>query len=205
MARELVGVREFARRRGVSAPYISQLIAAGRIPKHDGKIDAEEANAVLDAVRVKADGKKQAARTEARSAIAYPAVDGAPPADRAATAAPPAAASAPAPPSGSNASGAYTTARAVRETTLAKLEQLNLRQRLGELVEVEALRRGVAEAYAPMVRELRSMPDRIGGRMHAEPNERAARDLLSAEIERTLARIAEIVAALPESIGKTRQ
>lgn len=184
MARELVGIREFARRRGVSAPYISQLIGAGRIQKYDGKIDAAEAAAVLDAVRVKADGRQQARRPAAPDQTPPPAAPAAP---------------------GSNASGAYTTARAVRETTLAKIEQLNYRQRIGELGEIESFRRGVADAYAPMVRELRSMPDRIAGRMHAEANERKARDLLSSEIERTLARIAEIVAALPDSIGKTRQ
>ena len=189
-ARQLMGVREYARGRGVSQPYISQLIGAGRIQKYDGKIDKAEVDALLDSVRRKVDGRREGGPGGGRHDIQAAA----------------AAASGPAPAAqGPNASGAYTTARAVRETTLAKIEQLNYRQRIGELAEVDAFRRGVADAYAPMVRELRSMPDRIGGRMHAEANERKARDLLSSEIERTLARIAEIVAALPDSIGKTRQ
>jgi hypothetical protein len=162
------------------------LIAAGRIQKSpEGKIDRVQANAVLDAVRVKADGKRPGANAPPPDAAA-PSGDGRKTAD--------------------GASQAYTTARAVRETTAAKIEQLRYRERIGELAEVADVRRGVQDAFGPIVRELRNLPDKIAGRAAvAASDPRKFRDLLAAEIEGALAGIADVVAALPGSVGQTRQ
>jgi hypothetical protein len=63
----LISLREFARRNGVSDRAIGKAVKAGRLPSVDGKIDADEAQAVWDRIKDPIRAGRKLARNQQRN------------------------------------------------------------------------------------------------------------------------------------------
>ena len=173
---ERVTQAEYARRRGVSAARISQLVKDGRIARgDDGLVDVEATDANLDATldQSKAHRDRQVA---AASSAASNAAAGRGPTDELELDTPPpraqhaggAGEEARAPagaraeaPRGDNAAADYWEHKAKREAAGAQLEELKLQERLGNLVDAEEVRRSRRETAQKIATALLQMPAQL--------------------------------------------
>lgn len=182
----LMSFSAYARHRGVSQPYISQLVAKGVIPLSDGrKIDAAAADAAIDAMR---DPAKQAVADRHAAARAPAAV--APPAD---------------PPLGGAPVGQFHKAKTATEVFRAKNAQLEYERAVGRLIETDAAVRAIGANLGPTVKLLESIPNRIASRLAAETDPRKVHALLSGEIDAVRAEVARVAQQLIEQLSAPQQ
>lgn len=159
----LITPAEYARSRGLAKSTISRQVRAGKIPVHSGKIDPHEADL---ARKTNLDNSRR-----------------------------------PRPSSGVDSdldlSGTIrgtpfeilTRARAIKELTIAKQHQLNLKKRQGELVEVSDIKRVWTNAVVAMEHRLFQMPDILAPRVAAMDDVLEIRTLIMAEVKAALVAI----------------
>jgi|SRR5580692_11338069 hypothetical protein len=182
---ELVSLREYARRRGVSAMAVSKAAKAGRITLVDGKVDVATADrdwpsntnpgqmafkpappavaAEGQGTQEPGDDEGQATQTEEEKKA-------------------------------QTSTGQYGQARAVREMYNARLAKIEFEKETGILVNADAVRVAAFNAARTARDSLLSMPDRLSPVLAGESNQFEVHRLLSEEIRRVCD---ELAAAKP--------
>lgn len=213
---ELLSFTGYAKRRGWTQPYVSQLVKEGKIPTvqvgEARKIDPEVADRAIASFR---DTTKRAVaeRHAANRAAKREAPEGS--ARRGTTDASRGAAEADA---GGNGGlvvrgrpdpapepGTYAHARVYAQTVAARRAELELRRELGELCEVDRVRKALAELIVQARKAFERLPDRIAGRCAAETDARRVHTMMAEEIGAVCSELAESAAAVGEQIGATSQ
>jgi hypothetical protein len=196
-----MGLREYARHRGVAPSAVHKAIQSGRIQKEtDGTIDPSKADTAWERNTNPAQQRKpDAAPVPVRSAPVPDKPVPVPPAN------PPAPPAQPAPPvrqplqrpaepeAGPSAAGMpnYQMSRAVRETYNAKLTRLDYEERTGKLLNAEDVAKD-AFALARRVRDrLLNIPSRMASVLASETDSKAIELLLSQELRIALEELAE--------------
>lgn len=153
MAREMISLREFARRMDRSASYIHKLINAGKVPRVDGKIPWPEARDALESARQ----PEWDALREHNAGIREANRKGGPPAPRSAPvdSAPIAGGSV------ADVNAAFQRARASEKIYQAELRKLEFRARKGELVEKDGVVADAVDTAAEIRSLLLSVPSSV--------------------------------------------
>src|SRR5438552_16385617 len=172
-----MGIRAYARRRGVTPAAVRKAIKSGRISIVNGKVDPDLA-----------DAQWRASTDESKPRNS---VSGSPGGQSGASVAPPL----PAWGAGGNAlprTSGYAAARAVRETYDARLRELDYKVRTGELVSVDAVR-VVAYNTARRSRDLLlAIPDRISAVLAGLSETSEVHRVLSEEIRRVCEELSQL-------------
>ena len=174
---ELVSLREYARRRGVSAMAVSKAAKAGRITLVDGKVDPSTAdrdwqartNPGQLAHRAQAPGRQADPHTghEVPKADPDEGHNGAESSN------------------GKGASGAaYGHARAIREGYQARLAKIEYEKEVGTLVSADEVRASSFKLARTARDSLLSMPDRLAPVLAGESNQFEVHRIMSEEIRR---------------------
>jgi phage terminase Nu1 subunit (DNA packaging protein) len=159
---------EYARRRGWSRAYVTQLVQAGRVALDgEGRLDPDEADARLAAGR-------DPSVTNAKGPAGASGLIGTPP-----------------PPDRGDGVPTYMQARTLREAANAKLAQLEYRERSGQLLDRTAIE---SEALA-LGRELREsllvIPPRLAQALAESADPHECETLLEAAIVEALEALAD--------------
>ena len=166
MARELITKAEYARRRGVSKPAVTQAIARCGIPLIDGKIDPVLADA---AWKARTDPEQSRRGAFNRRPDPPPMEIG---------------------PDGEEEPAAHDW-RARRDRAEAKLAELELLEKVGTLVKEEDVQRRGRQLAAAIVQQSEAIPDRIAAEFGADETHRnKIRQRLRDELDRMRAEIA---------------
>lgn len=191
---DLITFSAYARLRGVSQPYISQLVAKGVIPLGPGrKIDPVAADAAIERTRdagkqstVERHAVGRAAKRQGKS-VSEMLDDGADPDDA--------------------AGNQFYRAKTANEIFRARLSEIEYRRLSGELVEVAAVERAVFENASAARKMLERLPDRLSARIAVVLNVdgRACHLLLQAEVREMCEELAKTAQALPENLTATKQ
>jgi hypothetical protein len=220
--RSRLGLRAFARHRGVSPSRIHRLVIEGVIPRDaDGLIDVAVADGILDqrarlvsplvaaanaatkrrqASLVHSDGTIPIAKSHAHGGRATKRRNATTPASvtakskkRSQNEPPP------------TDTSSYTFARTERERALAKQAQLDYRRSVGEVCEVKSAARAVDDCAVATRRLIEQIPNRIVNQLSAAlgVDARTVHGLMQVEVERILEAIADVAAALPEKLMST--
>jgi phage terminase Nu1 subunit (DNA packaging protein) len=80
----------------------------------------------------------------------------------------------------------YSEARARKETALAGLRELQLKQKTGELVLRSAVEQAVFTSTRQARDKLQNIPSRVSGILAAEPNQQTIHAILAKEIHQSL-------------------
>lgn len=196
----------YAKHRGISQPYVSRLIKAGRIPCVNGLIDPVAADAALekstDPDRKRGAARRLAAKRSENGEESRPETSevvekaphkgGHPPVtNRKAV----------------SATQTYTEMRAKRESVLAQSAELDYRQRVGQLCEIDAVARAVSDCSVATRRMIEQIPNRIAARIAAtlSVDVRSIEPLMRTEIEHALDELANTASTLPERLASTQQ
>ena len=166
---ELIGLREYARRRGVTLGAVQKAIRAGRITPIEGKIDPEVAD-------IQWQRNTNPARSSGTASTA------------------PIAPRAPAAGSDAGEGGAddgprLVDVRARREKAMAELAELELAEKRGELVSAQAIERALATKILSVRESLDTLADRITPLLAAETDPAKVYALLRTEIRQVLAQL----------------
>lgn len=176
--------KEYAAHLGVAPSRITALVQQGRIPKErDGSIDPAKADAALGK---SLDRAKQAAL---RGALATPSGEAG---GRTAETPPQASDGAPV--------GQFNRAKTVDATFVAKLRELEYRERIGGLIERDAYAKGCQDAAAAMAAELDNLVHRLAPVVAGESSISKCREIIAEEVFRardTMANQLEALAADP--------
>ena len=166
----LVSQAEYARQRGVSRQYIGQMVAKGVIRLADRKVDPDQANVALAAVR-------EPARTErSKEQTKVPTVSVTPSANRPMDLSP----------TGGDLPTLLLKSRIKSEIERSKLLEIKARVEAGRYVDAEDVK-AAAFNKARVVRDgLLNIPDRLAAVLAAENNVTRIHEVLSAEIRATL-------------------
>lgn len=176
----LISMSEYARQRGVSPQYISQVVKRGTFKLKKGKVDPAIADAALGAM---ADPGKAAV-------VASHAARRAGPPD--APAVPPPAAS----PEGIAPVGQFNRAKTVDATFVAKLRELEYKKQIGELIERGPYAKACEEASAALWKELDAMQHRLAPLVFGAESIQRCRELIAAEVTRSAQQLADTLDAL---------
>lgn len=177
---ELVSLREYARRRGVSAPAVSKAAKTGRITLVDGKVDVESANRDWPAntnpgqMALKAGPIDSLGAANGTEELASREADGpleATPETRAALEA-------------LSSRSQYGAARATREMYLSRLAEIDYKQQTGSLVDAAEVRALAFKAARGARDSLLTIPDRLAPILAGESDQFEVHRLLSAELRR---------------------
>lgn len=174
---ELVSLREYARRRGVSAMAVSKAAKAGRITLVDGKVDPSTADRDWPA---NTNPGQMAVNSQASAMQSPPAAaEEVPEGDDEGT-------------QNGRAGGdkkpsttaQYGQARAIREGYAARRAKIDYEKEIGQLVDVDSVR-ALAFKVARTARDsLLSMPDRLAPIIAGESNQFEVHRIMSEEIRR---------------------
>jgi hypothetical protein len=171
---ELVSMREYARRRGVSAMAVSKAAKTGRIKLEGGKVDVETADrdwpANTNPGQSAFKASLEAAALEAMSTGAIPGEH------------PPEGES-----NGKNGNGhtvLYGASRATREMYLSRIAEIDYKKQTGELVAADTVRALAFKASRAARESLISIPERLAPVLAGESNQFEVHRLLSEEIRR---------------------
>lgn len=190
---QVVGVREYARRRGVSHTAVSHAIRAGRLSKsvtRDARnwprIDVELADAEWDENTTPADargqpgpGEKRDGKPESRPAgkpVQHDLIEGATPEK---------------PTAGRSKSSALAQVQAVRVGYQARLAGLEYRKRAGQLAELGSIRAAIASIFTDFRENVLNVPDQCAPELAADTTPDGCRALLRAELMRMLEDLAD--------------
>jgi hypothetical protein len=210
---ELLTITEYAKRRGVTQPRISQLVAAKRIPTVDTPEGRRIIPAQADAAWNRTVDPSQRAKSNTKKA------EGAPvspvPADPGTKAgAPEASNTQPAPASGAPAAvsvppggamGSFADARTAHERLKAKMLDVEFRRRSGELVETVKVQAAVRDAALAAAKVLDAFADRYAGPWAAESDVRGLRSKILAAVDDVKRAIATFADATADAPTETRQ
>ena len=178
---------EYAQRKGVSRPAISQAIRAGRVVvRDDGRVDVEASDRVWDA---KTD-TLQSLRANAPKRRAQALVDDphlSPPADLPR----PATVGSEPPPPLSRVIYDFENARAKRETHAANIAEMEERKRAGELCETSAVLMTMTTIGSNFRTALERVADKLADRVAAEADPHACHQIISVEISQALEQLAK--------------
>jgi hypothetical protein len=161
---ELIGLREYARRRGVTLGAVQKAIRAGRITPIEGKIDPEVANIQWE----RNTGSARSSPGPAAAPIA--------PAGRVK-------------PRDGEDGPRFADVRARREAAMAELAELELAEKRGELVSAQAIERALATKILSVRESLDTLADRITPLLAAEADPAKVYALLRTEIRQVLAQL----------------
>ena len=161
---ELISLREYARRRGVSLAAVQKSIKSGRISTVEGKIDP----AVAD-IQWEQNTNPHQSRRRMQGRVARPAALSSPHLG-------------PQPMPG----GDLADVRARRESALAELAELDLAQRRGELVPTADVERALSSKIIGMRDALDSLADRLAPLLAAEADQAKVYATLREEVRRAL-------------------
>lgn len=175
MARELIGLRAYARRRGVALSAVQKAIKSGRITPIDGKIDPEVADIQWDR---NTDPALAKAPPSAKQPAAAPADGGGEASD-------------PVP-------GEFLAAKARREAALAEIAELDLAVKRGELVRAEEVERQLVSRIIGAREALDSLADRLATLLASESDPAVIHRMLRAEHRQALESLAGEKEAPPE-------
>jgi len=178
----------YAKHRGISQPYVSQLVAKGVIPVSPGKkIDPEVADAAIERSR-DVNKAHTADRHAADRAAKRGVVEDRPEVDE-------------------SVCGQFNRAKAQTEKFRAKMFEINYRKAAGELCEVTAVKRAIFDTAASVRKMLERVPDRMSARIAAAYNvdARPCHLLLQGEVRDMCAELEKTAIALPENLTATRQ
>lgn len=167
---ELIGLREYARRRGVTLGAVQKAIKSGRIRSIDGKIDPEVAD-------IQWARNTDAAQQRGAAAVASVAST---------------AAIAPKAPRGDDdptAGPQLLESRARREQAMAELAELELAEKRGELVDVADIRKALVPKILGVRDALDTLADRLAPLLAAETDPSKVYALLKAEHRQILAQL----------------
>lgn len=172
---------EYAQRKGVSRPAISQAIRAGRVVvRDDGRVDVEASDRVWDA---KTD-PLQSLRANAPKRRAQALVDEP-------QRLPPAAVGSEPPPPLSRVIYDFENARAKRETHAANIAEMEERKRAGELCETSAVLMTMTTIGSNFRTALERVADKLADRVAAEADPHACHQIISVEISQALEQLAK--------------
>lgn len=162
MARELIGLRAYARRRGVSLGAVQKAIKSGRITTINGKIDPEVADIQWGRNTDPALAKPVASSSAPPPGPAEAAGDGAEqPAD-------------------------FLVAKARREQALAEIAELELAEKRGELVRAADVERQLVSRIIGAREALDSMADRLSTLIASESDPAVVYRMLRAEVRQAM-------------------
>lgn len=176
---ELVSLREYSRRRGVSAMAVSKAAKSGRITLVDGKVDVAAADRDWPA---NTNPGQMAYKAEATAAAAAAiAGEGDPEAGQELTETTPEKAAA------IEAMGSrtkYGAARATREMYLSRIAEIDYKKQTGELIAADLVRVAAFKAARTARDSLLSMPDRLAPVLAGESDQFKVHAIMSEEIRR---------------------
>lgn len=175
---------QFARHRGVSAPAVTQWAQAGRIVlAPNGDVIVDESDALLAATQTAHVGKRGAPavskRTRGRPAAAYAAADGDP--------------------------ETLTEARIAQARARARLDELEYRERAGELVERRRYDQALADAVAPILSRLDSLANRAAPKLVGIADMSHVIGVIDDEVIALRQDIADTLEAMSHAGGATKQ
>lgn len=179
---------EYAQRKGVSRPAISQAIRAGRVVVvEDGRVDVEASDRVWDAKTDTLQSLRANAPKRRAQALADESHRSLPPADRPGQGA---AANEPAAPL-SRVIYDFESARAKRETHAANIAEMEERKRAGELCETSAVLMTMTTIGSNFRTALERVADKLADRVAAETDPHACHQIIGAEISQALEQLAK--------------
>lgn len=179
---------EYAQRKGVSRPAISQAIRAGRVVVvEDGRVDVEASDRVWDAKTDTLQSLRANAPKRRAQALADEPHRSQPPADRPGQGA---GGSEPAAPL-SRVIYDFESARAKRETHAANIAEMEERKRAGELCETSAVLMTMTTIGSNFRTALDRVADKLADRVAAEIDPHACHQIISAEITQALEQLAK--------------
>lgn len=179
---------EYAQRKGVSRPAISQAIRAGRVVVvEDGRVDVEASDRVWDAKTDTLQSLRANAPKRRAQALADEPHRSQPPADRPVQGA---GGSEPAAPL-SRVIYDFESARAKRETHAANIAEMEERKRAGELCETSAVLMTMTTIGSNFRTALERVADKLADRVAAEADPHACHQIISAEITQALEQLAK--------------
>ena len=179
---------EYAQRKGVSRPAISQAIRAGRVVVvEDGRVDVEASDRVWDAKTDTLQSLRANAPKRRAQALADEPHRSQPPADRPVQGA---GGSEPAAPL-SRVIYDFESARAKRETHAANIAEMEERKRAGELCETSAVLMTMTTIGSNFRTALERVADKLADRVAAETDPHACHQIISAEITQALEQLAK--------------
>lgn len=179
---------EYAQRKGVSRPAISQAIRAGRVVVvEDGRVDVEASDRVWDAKTDTLQSLRANAPKRRAQALADEPHRSPPPADRPGQGA--AGSEPPAPLS--RVIYDFESARAKRETHAANIAEMEERKRAGELCETSAVLMTMTTIGSNFRTALERVADKLADRVAAEADPHACHQIISAEITQALEQLAK--------------
>ena len=166
----LVSQAEYARQRGVSRQYIGQMVAKGVIRLTNKKVDSDQANAALAAVR------EPARRERSKEQTTGPAASVTPPVNRPMDLSP----------VGGDLPTLLLKSRIKSEIERSKILEIKARVEAGRYVDADEVK-AAAFNKARVVRDgLLNIPDRLSAVLAAENNAVRIHEILSAEIRAAL-------------------
>lgn len=169
--------KEYAQRKRVSPPAITQAIASGRVVvRKDGLVDVEASDLVWDR---KTDAR-QSARANASKRRAHAMLDD--------DVKPPSADPAP---HLTRIIYDFEAARAKRETHAANIAEMEERKRSGELCETSAVLMVMTTIGANFRTALERVADKLGDRLAAESDPHQCHKIISGEIQQALEQLAK--------------
>ncbi len=166
--RELVSLREYARRRGISHVAVQRAVNAGRISTVNGKIDPERADIEW---RENTDHSKP--RNRITGSPKHARVPGEPPEPMTFDV-----------PGGNGTASGYAKARAARELYQAQLAKMELDRQRGVLVRADEVRVGAFNMARRARDQLIALPERIAAILAATQDAIEIQRILEIEIER---------------------
>lgn len=179
---------EYAKRKGVSRPAISQAIRAGRVVVgEDGRVDVEASDRVWDAKTDTLQSLRANAPKRRAQALADEPHRSSPPAGRPGQGA--AGSESPAPLS--RVIYDFESARAKRETHAANIAEMEERKRAGELCETSAVLMTMTTIGSNFRTALERVADKLADRVAAEADPHACHQIISAEITQALEQLAK--------------
>jgi pyruvate/2-oxoglutarate dehydrogenase complex dihydrolipoamide acyltransferase (E2) component len=174
MAQELVGLREYARRRGVTLQAVQKAIKSGRITPIGGQIDPEVADIQWQRNTAPNRSAGLAASAAPGGAVARAPIS--PRGDRE-----------PAP--AFEAEPSLLDVRTRREQAMAELAELELAEKRGELVAVADIRKALAPKLLSVREGLDTLADRLAPILAAEADPAKVYALLKSEHRQILAQL----------------
>jgi hypothetical protein len=167
---ELIGLREYARRRGVTLGAVQKAIKSGRIRSIDGKIDPEVAD--IQWRRNTDVAQQRGAAAVASVASTATIAPKAPRGDDDPTAGP-----------------QLLESRARREQAMAELAELELAEKRGELVAVADVEKALVSKVLGVRDSLDTLADRLSPLLAAETDPAKVYAMLRSEIRQVLAQL----------------
>ena len=163
----LISKAEFARSQGFSKPYVTQLIKAGHLIPVEGKIDTDQAEAVLAAIH-------QPGHAPSRSNFSQQLTESAKTASTTA-----------------ELSKTLLRTRIKNEVERGKLLEVEAKAKTGQYIEVEAVEKEAFQLARTVRDALQNIPDRVASLLASLSDSNAIYDILSQEIRTALESLEE--------------